>query len=175
MEPGKRREAEMPDARLRRADAASARPLSELLACPPDTGGLLAASMQSIPFQTGQVVFAEGSSCRGLYVVMAGQLARRSHRTETLVTLGSARPGDLVELAAALGERRHTYSLVGQLPGSLLLLPIGALDQAFHSFPPMRMHLLEELAREVSRGYHGWVLAFAARRRRLPAKADSPR
>lgn len=161
-----------PEARIRRADAASAHPLSELLACPPETGCLLAASLQSVPFQAGQVVFAEGSPCRGLYVVMAGQLARRSERTEKLVTLGSARPGDLVELAAALGERRHTYSLVGQLAGSLLLLPIGALDRAFHSFPPMRMHLLEELAREVSRGYRNWVVAFDVRRRRLPSKAD---
>ncbi|MFP5237906.1 MAG: Crp/Fnr family transcriptional regulator [Acidobacteriota bacterium] len=165
-----------PEVRFRRDDAASPRPLSELLACPPDTGSLLSTSMQSVPFQAGQVVFAEGSSCRGLYVVMAGQLARRSHRTERLVTLGTARPGDLVELAAALGERRHTYSLVGQLPGSLLLLPIAALDKAFHTFPPMRMHLLEELAREVSRGYHTWVVTFTTQKRRLPAKpASSPR
>lgn len=161
------------EARLRRADVAAAHPLSELLACPPDTGSLLAASMQSVPFQAGQVIFADGGSCRGLYLVMAGQLARRSQRTEKLVTLGSARPGDLVELAAALGDRRHTYSLVGQVAGSLLLLPMEALDRAFHRYPPMRMQLLEELAREVSRGYRSCIMAFEGRRRRVPAKAAS--
>ena len=35
----------------------------------------------------------------------------------------------------------------------MLLLPIEALHQAFESYPPLRMRLLEELAREVSRAY----------------------
>ena len=69
------------------------------------------------------------------------------------VTLGSARPGDLVELAAALGDGHpHLHSERGH-SGSLLLLPIEALRQAFESYPPLRMRLLEELAREVSRAY----------------------
>ena len=33
----------------------------------------------------------------------------------------------------------------------MLLLPIEALHQAFEGYPPLRMRLLEELAREVSR------------------------
>ena len=33
------------------------------------------------------------------------------------------------------------------------MLPIDALHQAFESYPPLRMRLLEELAREVSRAY----------------------
>ncbi len=69
------------------------------------------------------------------------------------VTLGSARPGDLVELAAALGNGLHTYTLTAVTPGTLLELPIEALHQAFESYPPLRMRLLEELAREVSRAY----------------------
>jgi CRP-like cAMP-binding protein len=58
-----------------------------------------------------------------------------------------------VELGAALGDGTHTFTLSAQTPGSLLQLPIEALQQAFDSFPPLRMQLLEELAREVSRGY----------------------
>jgi hypothetical protein len=33
------------------------------------------------------------------------------------------------------------------------LLPIEALQQVFVNYPPLRMRLLEELAREVSRAY----------------------
>jgi CRP-like cAMP-binding protein len=77
-----------------------------------------------------------------------------------------ARSGDLVELAAALGDTAHTYTLVAQSPGSVLLLPIEALHQAFQSFPPMRMRLLEELAREVSRAYHLCTLSNLTRTRR---------
>ena len=69
------------------------------------------------------------------------------------VTLGSARPGDLVELAAALGDGHHTYTLSAVTYGSLLLLPMDALRKSFEGYPPLRMRLLEELAREVSRAY----------------------
>ena len=63
-------------------------------------------------------------------------------------------PGQLVELAAVLGDGRHTYTLTAQTAGSVLLLPIQALSQAFQEHPPLRMQLLEELAREVSRAYY---------------------
>jgi len=33
------------------------------------------------------------------------------------------------------------------------LLPMESLVEAFSEYPPLRMQLLEELAREVSRGY----------------------
>ncbi|MGA9670460.1 MAG: hypothetical protein WBQ94_14700, partial [Terracidiphilus sp.] len=61
--------------------------------------------------------------------------------------------GDLVELGAALGDGPHTYTLSALTPGSLLLLPTEALNLAFQSYTPLRMQLLAELAREVSRGY----------------------
>ena len=93
-----------------------------------------------------------------LYLVVSGQFLRKTERLETRLTLGPARAGDLVELAAALGDGRHTYTLSAQTPGSLLLLPIEALQQAFEGYPPLRMRLLEELAREVSRAYNACCL-----------------
>ena len=97
---------------------------------------------------------------------------RRADRLSMRVTLGIARPGDLVELAAALGDRIHTYTLIAQTPGSLLLLPVDALQQAFQAFPPLRMRLLEELAREVSRAYHLCTITHLTRaRRRTPVTA----
>lgn len=157
------------DARSKRLDAVAAHPLAELLACPATTGNLLTASAETIEFDAGQVIFRQSGTCEGLYLVVSGQLVRRAERLETRVTLGTARPGDLVELAAALGDARHTYSLVAQTPGSLLLLPMAALRDAFQSYPPLRMRLLEELAREVSRAYHVCCMSGAIRvRRRSP-------
>jgi CRP-like cAMP-binding protein len=86
-------------------------------------------------------------------VVVSGQFLRKTERLEMRLTLGPARAGDLVELAAALGDGRHTYSLSAQTPGSVLLLPAEALNLAFQDCPQLRMQLLEELAREVSRAY----------------------
>lgn len=162
------------EAKSRQLDAVAAHPLAELLACPPSTSSLLTASAQTIAFDAGQVIFRQHSDCAGLYLVVQGQLARRSDRMETRITLGFARPGDLVELAAALGDPHHTCSLVAQTAGSLLLLPLDALHRAFDTFPPLRMHLLEELAREVSRAYHACALSSCARTRRRttePAQA----
>ncbi|HEY6488605.1 MAG: cyclic nucleotide-binding domain-containing protein [Terracidiphilus sp.] len=138
----------------------AARPLAELLACPPATASLLEASAQSISFAGQETIFDQGADCRGLYLVISGELMRRADRLETHLNLGLIRAGNLVELAAALGDGRHTYTLMALAPGSLLLLPRVALEEAFHAHPPLRMRLLEELACEVSRAY---ALCCAAR------------
>jgi len=132
---------------------AHARPLAELLACPPAAAKLLNESAEVIACSGGETVFRQGSDCRGLYVVASGEFVRKADRRGSHVLLGSVRAGDLVELAAALGDRLHTYTLQSQSAASLMLLPMEPLQQAFHMFPLLRMRLLEELAREVSRAY----------------------
>ena len=141
------------DAISGRMDAVAAHPLAELLECPPEAGSLLNGAAQCIEFDVGDVVFRQHGACKGLYVVISGLFLRKAERLNTRLTLGPARTGDLVELAAALGDGHHTYTLSAQSPGSLLLLPIEALNKVFESYPPLRMRLLEELAREVSRAY----------------------
>jgi len=141
------------ESRLERLSAAAARPLAELLDCPRDAGSLLAGATRNVDFDAGEIVFRQGEAAKGLYVVVSGEFARKAERLSLRVTLGSARAGDLLELAAALGDGRHTYTLSAVSPGSLLLLPLDSLRRVFEGYPPLRMRLLEELAREVSRGY----------------------
>jgi len=134
-------------------DQAAAHPLAELLACPPATANLLNASARYTEFAAGEAIFRQGAHCQGLYVVVSGQLQRKADRLQTRLVLGSVHAGDVVELAAALGDGLHTYTLTAQSAGSLMMLPLMSLEQAFRSHPPLRMQLLEELAREVSRAY----------------------
>jgi CRP-like cAMP-binding protein len=141
------------DSRNVRMAAAQAHPLTELMQCPPSAANLLNRAAQCIDVDAGETVFRQLAVCRGLYLVVSGQFLRRTERLETRLKLGFARAGDLLELAAVLGDGIHTYTLIAQTAGSLLLLPLDALNQAFEAYPPMRMKLLEELAREVSRGY----------------------
>lgn len=140
-------------ARSERIDAVAAHPVAELLDCPPETGSLLTGAAQCLNFDSGQTVFLQNGGCQGLYLVLSGQFVRKAEWLQARVTLGTARAGDLVELAASLGNSRHTYTLKAVTSGTLLLLPMAALEQAFKSYPAMRMRLLEELAREVSRAY----------------------
>lgn len=142
-----------PEMRVERLASVAAHPLAELLECPREAGSLLTDATKCVEFDAGEVVFRQQGECRGLYVVVSGDFARKAERYEMRVTLGSTRPGDLVELAAALGDGHHTYTLTAITSGSLLLLPIEALRQTFEGYPPLRMRLLEELAREVSRAY----------------------
>jgi CRP-like cAMP-binding protein len=142
-----------PETRFERLAAVAAHPLAELLECPQEAGNLLSGTSRTVEFGAGQVVFRQNGACKGLYVVVSGDFVRKAERFQMRVTLGSARPGDLVELAAALGDGQHTYTLTAVTRGSLLLLPMEALRQAFESYSPLRMRLLEELAREVSRAY----------------------
>jgi CRP-like cAMP-binding protein len=134
-------------------DGAAPRPLAELLACPPGVGDVLNGSAECINFDAGDTLFRQSNACRGLYLVISGQLLCKAERMDARLTLGTARAGDLVELAAALGDGLHTYTLVAQTSGSVLILPIDALKRAFQDYPRLRMQLLEELAREVSRAY----------------------
>jgi CRP-like cAMP-binding protein len=142
-----------PESMLERLAAVAAHPLAELLDCPQDAGSLLTNASRTIDFDSGQVVFHQNGGSEGLYVVASGEFVRKADRLQMRVTLGMARPGDLLELAAALGDGHHTYTLSAVTPGSMLMLPIEALHLAFQSYPPLRMRLLEELAREVSRAY----------------------
>ena len=163
------------EAKSTQVDAVEAHSVAELLACPPETGILLTASSQSINFEAGQTIFRQASLCEGLYLVVAGQLLRRTERLSTRIVLGSARPGDLLELAAALGDPHHTFSLVAQTSGSVLLLPIESLQKAFQSYPPLRMKLLEELAREVSRAYRACRSSKQLRTRKRSAAGPAAR
>jgi CRP-like cAMP-binding protein len=139
--------------RIERLAAAAAHPLAELLECPEEAGQRLSSVSRCIDVDAGKSVFQQNASCKGLYVVVSGDFVRKAERLQLRVTLGTARPGDLVELAAALGDGHHTYTLTAVTPGSVLVLPIDALRHAFERHPPLRMRLLEELAREVSRAY----------------------
>jgi CRP-like cAMP-binding protein len=136
-----------------RLEAVRAHPLAELLECPAEIGKTLNGSARSISFNAGEIIFRQSDACQGLYLVVSGELMRRAERNGTRLMLNSARTGDLVELAAALGDCHHTYTLGAISAGSLMMLPMEALAAAFQSYPPLRMRLLEELAREVSRAY----------------------
>lgn len=136
-----------------RRDAAAARPIAELLACPPAIGNMLNAAAECIEFVVGDVIFHQNDMCQGLYVVVSGQLMRKAARIDARLTLGTVRAGELVELAAMLGDVRHTYTLAAQTNGTVMRLPKESLLRAFQSYAPLRMQLLEELAREVSRAY----------------------
>lgn len=163
-----------PEARSGGLDAVQVHPLAELLACPPATGNLLNGSAKCIDFDAGETVFRQRDICQGLYVVVSGQFLRRTERLDMRLTLGPARAGDLVELAAALGDGHHNYSLSAQTPGSVLLLPTDSLNLAFEDYPPLRMQLLEELAREVSRAYYTCCLNRTRRVRRRSTTAGVP-
>jgi CRP-like cAMP-binding protein len=158
-----------PEARSGQREAVQAHPLAELLDCPAATGSVLNGSAHCIDVPAGAVVFRQSTPCKGLYVIVSGSFLRKTERMETRLTLGPARSGDLVELAAALGGVQHTFTLTAQTPGSVLLLPIDALNLAFQSYPRLRMQLLEELAREVSRAYYACCLQSGVKSRRSSA------
>ncbi|MGD0913674.1 MAG: Crp/Fnr family transcriptional regulator [Terracidiphilus sp.] len=154
------------EATTERMMAAAAHPLAELLECPPTAGDLLNHSSKCLGFDAGEVVFRQSGPCKGLYVVVSGNFQRKAERLNSHVILGQGRAGDLVELAAALGDGNHTYTLRAVTAGTLLLLPIDALRRAFEDYPPLRMRLLEELAREVSRAYYACMIDRVTPRRR---------
>jgi len=161
------------EARSERSESVDPRPLAELLQCPPSIRTVLNRSSQCFNYEAGDIVFRQSDPCQGLYLIVSGQFQRRTDRLNAHLVLGQARSGDLIELAAILGDERHTYTLGAISAGSVLMLPIDALHRAFDAYPPLRRQLLEELAREVSRGYSAcWHLRLFKPRRGGAVAAD---
>jgi CRP-like cAMP-binding protein len=154
-------------------DAVATHTLADLLDCPAATGTLLSGAAQSIDFAEGGIVFRQSETCKGLYVIVSGRYLRKKEWPDLRLTLGTISAGEVVELAAVLGGGQHNYTLSAQTPGSILFLPIEALNQAFQNYPPLRMQLLEELAREVSRAYYACYLSCTVKPRHHHAAAAS--
>jgi CRP-like cAMP-binding protein len=154
-----------PEERSEQMDLVHPHPVAELLDCPAPVQELLDRSAQFKDFGVCEKVFRQGESCRGLYLVISGQFVRKAERLETRIVLGSVRQGHLLELAPLLCDGAHTYTLSAQEAGTVLMLPKEAIYEAFGLHPPLRMRLLEELAREVSRGYVTSCRDWAARMR----------
>lgn len=159
------------ESRSRRMEAVRTHPVAELLECPPAVGLTLNRSAQALTFTAGETVFHQAGICQGLYLIISGRFQRHAEWRRTRLILSPARAGNLLELAAALGDSPHNYTLTAQTAGSVLLLPMEALREAFQSYPPLRMRLLEELAREVSRAYCNWYLCRVAAPRRSNSSA----
>ena len=157
-----------------RRDVAAAHPIAELLACPPAVGNMLNASAECIEFDAGDEIFHQNDICRGLYVLISGQLLRKAARLNARLTLGAVGAGEVTELASMLGDVRHTFTLVALTRGTAMRLPKEALHRAFQLYPPLRMQLLEELAREVSRAYGISIATRQAGIRRRPTVAAKP-
>lgn len=115
---------------------------------------LFRRSAVSIHFKPGEILFRQHEPCKGLYVLRSGSFLRMAERRESRLNLGQAGSGDLVELAAVLGDGRHTYTLVADTQAAVRLLPNEELEKAFQLHPWLRMQLLEALAREVSSAYN---------------------
>jgi CRP-like cAMP-binding protein len=146
-------------------DAVKVHLLGALLDCPPETRNLLNRSAQCLRFDAGEVIFRQSSICRGLYVVNTGLFLRDAEWLNTQLILSPTHHGELVELAAALGDGRHNYTLSAQTSSLVFLLPMEVLQQAFQSYPPLRIQLLEELACKVLHAYHSCRLVNAVRSR----------
>jgi CRP-like cAMP-binding protein len=152
-------------------EAVRAHPVAELLECPAQIGLLLNGSAQCLHFRAGEEVFHQSEACRGLYLVVSGRLLRAAQWNQTDLTLAPIHAGELLELAAVLGDGGHHYTLSAQSAASLLLLPMEDISRAIQSYAPLRMRLLEELAREVSRAYFNCCLCRSLRLRRANAAA----
>jgi len=155
------------ESRTRQMKAAHGLSAAELLDCPVPVGLMLSGSAQSLQYCAGDVVFHRSMSCLGLYLVVSGRLLRQAEWDHTPVELAPARSGELLELAAVLGDGQHHFTLTAQTAASVLLLPMEAVSRAFQIYSPLRMKLLEELAREVSRAYYNCYLCRPAVQRRV--------
>lgn len=155
-----------------RTQAACGRPLVAALEQTISLEELFRRSAVSIDCTPGEVLFRQRESSKGLYALLSGSFLRKAERRESCLDLGPAANGDLLELAAVLGDGRHTYTLVAETAAAALLLPNEALGEAFQLHPWLRMQLLAALAREVSLAYNFCAMNRPVRGQRAASRAE---
>lgn len=118
---------------------------------PPMLLARMAAGADTVVVARGQRLWSEGDPAAHVGLVVSGRLkaVRASGRREAIVDVAIA--GDVLgDVAFALGEPYPT-SVVGLRRSSVLLLPAGALRQAFARDPRALSSALFSLARRAQR------------------------
>jgi len=98
----------------------------------------------------GNVLFEEGESCRGLYIIGEGSVEVRQvsfgGREQVLHTEG---PGATLGEAPLFDRQAYVASAVAVEPTQVLFLPRAALLRLCHRRPSVALSILETLARRV--------------------------
>jgi CRP/FNR family cyclic AMP-dependent transcriptional regulator len=96
----------------------------------------------------GEVLFAEGEPCRGLYLLVEGQVELRqiSPRGRAQV-LHSEGPGATLGEAPLFDRGGYVASAVATAPTRALFVPRAAIVALFRRYPEVALSLLETLAR----------------------------
>lgn len=152
---------------------AVSQPLTLLLSCPSAIEQKLGSVTIRRSYEEGEVLFEQNTPCDGLYLIVAGEFSRITDRWDKRLSLAPLKAGDLAELAAILGDGKHISTVTAITAASALVFPRSALEEAFTAYPPLRMHLLEELGREVSRAYTTLSFGRGIRTRRMRKPAAS--
>ena len=114
------------------------------------TTAVLAAQTRWQTYQTGEVIFWEGESAAGLYLMHAGWLkvvkTTPSGREQVLRFFG---PGEMFNEIGALANQPNPATAVALEPVGLWLLPRQIMVQLMAERPLFAQHLIQQLAGRV--------------------------
>lgn len=114
---------------------------------------LLAKSCQSRTYKAGEVIFSQGDSGVGLYVVKSGKIRIRQapnpdRAEEDIAVIG---PGDVTGEMALLDELPRSATAVAVDDVEALLLPVWEFRTVLREHPDIALSLLSVLSRRLRR------------------------
>ena len=111
----------------------------------------VAKASTRMSFESGELIYTEGESATGAYVVLRGKvkLVANSADGKALI-LRIARPGEMVSLSAALSERGNDTSAEAVEPTSVMFISTANLNRLMETTPDLGFHLAQELSIEYS-------------------------
>lgn len=122
------------------------------------------------PFKRGEVVFHEGSTPQGVYVVCTGKVkVYKSSRTGQQLTTRVESPGDLLgHITLLANEGPYTGTGEALEPSVVSMIDTRTFHEFLTKFPSAGIALMRELARDVRRGENkARDIAFKPARGRL--------
>jgi len=102
-------------------------------------------------FETGELVYTEGESAKGAYLVLRGKvkLVANSSDGKALI-LRIARPGEIISLSAALSGRGNDTSAEAVEPVAVSFITAANLYRLMETAPELGLQFAQELSLEYS-------------------------
>jgi CRP/FNR family transcriptional regulator, cyclic AMP receptor protein len=119
-------------------------------------------------FAKGTVLFEEGQTCLGMFIIQKGRVRLFKKAGKKEMTIDILGPGEFFgEMACLIGQPRSIHAIVEEASQILVIQP-PVLEELFRGNPGMSMKIIANLASRLRKAYEIIEEQVAERERQTP-------
>ena len=106
-------------------------------------------SREILSVATGSILFHEGAPCGGCYYIEDGELLLTVMAKERQLSIGSAKAGHLLGVAAVIGNCRHSFSAQAVCDSKLTFIPAQEMKDYLRQRSDLCLGIVQTLGAEL--------------------------